>query len=423
MDALLLPTTILLVLGLCLRMSLGLLYGARGPSPDDGVYLLMRVLSWALLLTPAAVLVAMATQLAAVVLMLVVVEAFFELTLARRAAQRQGAWRLVAASRGDGPSASRALEFHHPRFTGIVGRSFRRLSKELAQGAPWLEALSRNHQALPREAPALAAMAEGASPADDAVLDESQDAAYAQVKQQILQRLGYLVLVGLWMAMVVAYVMIRVVPSYQEIFADFELELPERTNSFIAVAEALQSPPGLIILWIVLLLVVAMVLVAFCYLCDWPVLAPLVDRVTFSRHRAMVMRLLATALSAGKPVNEALAQLASGWGAYPSGVVRRRLAQARAGVEAGRPWPDALVKNYLITASDASVLRTAQDVGNAPWALRMLAARRLRLMAFRWSAGQHFVYTALIVLMGLFVLWFSVTMMVPLSDLVVSLSW
>lgn len=423
MDFLLLPTVMLLVLGLCLRMSLGMLYGARGPSPDDGVYLLMRILSWGLLLVPAATLAVMATNLLAIILLAVVVEAFFELTLARRAAQRRGAWRLVAASRGDGAAAGVSLEFHNPRFTGIVGRAFRRLSSDLAHGAPWQQALYQNRQALPREAPAFAAMAGDAHPADATDLDESHDAAYWEVKHQILQRIGYLLVVGMWMTAVVTFVMIRIVPSYQEIFEDFELELPETSTNFIAMANAIESPPGLILVLIILLLALASGLAAFCYLCDWPVLAPILDRVTFSRHRAMVMRLLATALAAGKPVNEALAQLASGWGAYPSGVVRRRLAGAREGVEAGRPWPDALVKNYLITAGDASVLRTAQDVGNAPWALRMLAARRLRLMAFRWSAGQHIVYTALILLLGLFVLWFGIAMIVPLSDMVVTLSW
>ncbi|MGI9455192.1 MAG: hypothetical protein ACR2NU_01440, partial [Aeoliella sp.] len=43
---LLLIPFILILLGLALRMGLGLWYGARGPGDDDGVYLLFRAVSW-----------------------------------------------------------------------------------------------------------------------------------------------------------------------------------------------------------------------------------------------------------------------------------------------------------------------------------------------------------------------------------------
>jgi type II secretory pathway component PulF len=141
-----------------------------------------------------------------------------------------------------------------------------------------------------------------------------------------------------------------------------------------------------------------------------------------SRHRAWVLRMLAAAFAQGKTVAGALGQLTGGWSAYPSPFVRRRLAATQRLVEAGHPWQEALLRSRLVAPSDVAVLTAAQEAGNLPWAMRMLADRKMRLTAFRWSIVQQIVFTIIVLAFGLFVLWVGVAMIIPLADLVENLS-
>ncbi len=177
----------LVLLCLCYRISMRLLYGARGPAVDDSIYLFMRIFSWGLLLAPAAVLAVVTVSVCiewgrtasmpgrgwvagpmastslliiltanwiTVLCLAVMLEAAFELVMRRRSVQRRAAWRQVAASLARGRSAIESLRFHEPRFTGIVGRWYRRLVADLERGAAWPTAIWENRRAFPREAPA-----------------------------------------------------------------------------------------------------------------------------------------------------------------------------------------------------------------------------------------------------------------------------
>lgn len=421
---LMLPCGALLLMGLALRMSLRLLYGARGPAPDDVLYLLTSILSWALLLVPSAMLIVLGANWLALILGFFVAEAIVESLVAKRAAQREGVWRLLLDSIAAKQLDAATLEIHSPRFSGVVGRWFRRLGADLEQGVPWRQALVQNRRALPREALAYAAITAGhAIDAQDIQrLDDDRDAVYAEVKQQIAQRLAYLSVIGFMMLAVLTFVMIKIIPAFQEIFEDFDLDLPAVTLALLAASDALGRTIGVIVAGILLWTAVGVMIVGFAYLCDIPILQPVVDRLTISRHRAQVMRLLAAAIARGRTISETLDVLTSSWGPYPSAMMRRKLLKASRYVDGGAEWQTALTQARVISRSEAAVLRTAQDVGNLPWTLRMLAARRLRVMAFRWGVWQHVVFTVMMLGIGLFVLWFAVAMIVPLSDLVVRLS-
>jgi type II secretory pathway component PulF len=91
-------------------------------------------------------------------------------------------------------------------------------------------------------------------------------------------------------------------------------------------------------------------------------------------------------------------------------------------VEAGQPWHEALERTRLIYKGDAGVLVAAQQAGNLPWAMRMLAGRKMRLTAFRWTIAQQILFTAIVLMFGLFVLWVGMSMLFPIADLIQNLS-
>src|SRR4029078_1272725 len=143
-------------------------------------------------------------------------------------------------------------------------------------------------------------------------------------------------------------------PDFQDVFQEFGLTLPRITTLFISLAGAPESLFAMAFVTLAALLALTGVVVGACYLCDFDVLRPIFDRLAFSRHRASVLRLLAAAIEQGKPMAAAVTQLTSGWSAYPSRLVRRRLASAGAEREAGQPWPEALRQHSLVSANDAA---------------------------------------------------------------------
>lgn len=431
------PASLTLVaLGLCLRLSLRLLYGARGPAADDGIYLMMRILGWGLFVLPMAVLSVGGANWLSLVLLAAVAEALFELLLARRAAQRQSVWRLIVGAIQARRSPVEALRLHQNRFTGLVGRWQRRLTRDLEQGVAWPLAIWKNRAATPRVAPAFAAMAASGAglenlPTD---FDDADDPVTQQMQQQTVQRFIYLGTVAAVLVAIAIFVLVKIVPSFQSIFEDFDLSLPSITVAMISLSLAVERVfgepvelwtgfeiPPMISLFI-FVLVPAVLVIGILYLCDIPVLQRLTDRLTLFRQRSRVMQLLAVAFDQGVTVDAALTQLCNGRTAYPSRVVRRRLAAARRAVLGGNEWQDALERAGLISRSDVVVLRSAQAAGNLPWALRLLAERKVRVAIFRWSLVQQIVFVALVLFFGFIVFWFAVAMLVPLSDLIISLT-
>lgn len=423
-PSLFLPSLTLLLLGIALRISLRLLYGARGPAPDDGVYLFMRTMSWALLVIPGVVFIVSTTHWASLLLLVVIFESGVELIVARRQAQRASVWKLLMMAVAGGQPLGWSLRFHQPRFRGIVGRAYRRLIADLEKGAPLAEAAWANRTALPREAPAyLGVLASSPTPALTAgQFAELEDAHVIELRQHVYQRTAYLATVSAIIVTVLAFVLIKIVPSYQMIFADFDTTVPVVTQGFINFAETVGLILGLPVIALFVLMLLSGSIIGILYLADIPVLRPLTDRLAFSHHRAHVLRLLAASFTQGVAVPEALANLADGRFGYPSELVRRRVFTAQQRVASGDEWQAALEQSALISENDAAVLRAAQQAGNLPWAMHMLADRKLRLMTFRWAATENILFTAVILLLGAVVFWYAVAMFVPLTRLIHNLS-
>jgi type II secretory pathway component PulF len=423
LNDIVITSLVLLTLGAALRTATRLLYGARGPAPDDIVHLMMRVLGWCLISAPLVVLAIGGINWLSLILIFAVGQALIELLLARRAAQRLSLWRLIVAAVGDRQPLADTLRVHQRRFSGIVGRALRRLIRNLDRGDAWPAAIRDNRRAVPREAPAFAAvMARGQTANRLLTADDFFDPLTQQMQQQAVQRFNYLATVALMMVGVLTFVMVSIVPSFQAIFEDFDLELPAITRSIIGFSNTLVGPLAPVLVLMGLILGVAVLIAFICELSDVPILTPATDRLWMFRHRARVMKLLAASIGQGATIDETLHHLCSGVGRYPSRAVRRRLVKARKLVISGGEWQASLEQAGLASASDVAVLRAAQAAGNLSWALRLMSERTVRIATFRWSIVHQFIFVALVLVLGLFVFWFAVAMIVPLADLINNLS-
>jgi protein transport protein HofC len=304
---------------------------------------------------------------------------------------------------------------------GLVGRATRRLTSDLECGTPLAIAVARHRAALPRET--LAYVAVGGALGDEAAalreLSRAEDTALAGLWRICIDRLIYLAGVLAVMTIVVAFVMIRIVPDLRAIFSEFNLPLPALTEVVVAASQLVVGPAGLLVALCVPPLVLCVAAVGLLYLCDIPVLQPLADYVFRARHRGHVLRLLAMAAERRRDFLPVLQRLSE---SYPSWLVRRSLERAAAAATAGDNWRDALRNVRLIRPAEHALLGTAQEVGNLAWALRAVALRGERLLAYRVAVLVQIAYPIAILMVGSLVGFFVVAMFVPLVELIHSLT-
>lgn len=411
----------LLVMGMGLRILLRLSYGARGPGVHDDFYTIVSAFSWFLIILALfpVVLVGIFSVVGLIVVMLVA-SILIDALLARRAALRRTSCSLLALAAGSGIEIGPSVVRVGTHDRGIVGRATRRLMRALERGMPLDGAIQRFSAALPREAPAYVAAGEVIGAEADALreLGSHEDAELAALWRMLFDRTVYLTAVVLMMIFTVTFLMIRILPEYEAIFADFGLQLPAITIVLVAMSNfAVQFWYlfALPLVWSVILAFVCSIL----YLCDLPVLNPLTDRLFRPRLTGHVLRILALTAEhrhSLAPVLERLSEV------FPAANVRRKLRPVAASVAGGADWRDALLRVRLIRASEHALLGTAQQAGNLPWALRLVARRGERRIVYRWTAALHVLFPLLVVALGSAVGMVVVGMFVPLVQLVEGLS-
>ena len=200
---------------------------------------------------------------------------------------------------------------------------------------------------------------------------------------------------------------------------DFDLELPKLTLLAVAVSNFTVSYLGGAIFLLIVGSLLAALVIGICYLCDVPVLRWLGDRVLRGRRTADVLRILAVSTEHREPLTTVLQRLAQ---VYPSRMLRRQLAPAAAAMNAGGDWRESLRTARFISPAEQSLLQTAEQAGNLPWALRTVAARQEKRIVYRLAAAVQVLYPIVIVLLGGLVAFFIVSLFVPLVKLVEGLS-
>jgi type II secretory pathway component PulF len=304
---------------------------------------------------------------------------------------------------------------------GIVGRAADRLFNALRSGTPLGVAVTQHPAALPSEAAAYLA----AGPTTEArlaalrELGRADQGELAAIWRAGVDRLSYLGAVLVIMAMVLTFLMIKIIPEYNQIFMEFDMELPAVTRLAIDLsafaARYLAAP---IFLGFVLFALSAAV-AGILYLCDVPVLAWFADWLFRGKRSADVLRILALATEHRQPLTDALYRMSR---VYPAASIRRKLRSAVAAVNDGADWRDALLQNRVVSRAECSLLRTAEQVGNLPWALREIAKRREKRIVYRLALGLQVVYPVVILLLGALVGLVVVSLFLPLVQLIKNLA-
>ncbi|PHR99746.1 MAG: hypothetical protein COA78_24610 [Blastopirellula sp.] len=214
------------------------------------------------------------------------------------------------------------------------------------------------------------------------------------------------------------FVMLKIVPTFKQIFDDFELELPAMTQLGMLSADAFATyfPFFILVLFpINCLLFFALVLFMLNYL-GW------IDYYPFGLRwlkgpvdSSKVLTLLACGIEKDIPLTDLLLSMGQYW---PKHRVAQMLKNAYHQISTGGDWLEALRKDRLITKNEAAVLRSAQEVGNLPWAMREVADSKLRRHAVRILPWTHVFVAGFVIVIGLQVGFFVIAMFLPLVDLI-----
>ena len=409
------PTLVLFGLGL--RMALRLTYGARGPEPGDPIHVFLNTASWVLIamgLVPAVV--GGTFTFVGGILGLLAITTLVEVLMHRRGTQRRSMSKMLALLVERGQQLDASALFAGQTMRGVVGRAAEKLLAALRRGAPLAEAVTAYPRALPREA--IAYVSAGRSmQAEAAALRElaAGDAGeLGSVWRACVDRISYLVFVLLIMVVVLTFIMIKVVPEFEQIFWEFDVELPQITLLAISFSDFftqyLAAPIGLTLAALIL----GAIVVGICYLSDVPVLRPWGDLLFRSRGTPHVLRILAVATDQRQPLDDVLDRLAR---VYPSAPLRSQLSRAAIAVREGSDWRDALLGARVVTKAEQGLLKTAERARNLPWALRQIARRREKRTVYRLVIALQVLYPLAILLFGAFVGFYVVSLFVPLVEL------
>ncbi len=233
-----------------------------------------------------------------------------------------------------------------------------------------------------------------------------------------LRQIGfYGTFVGVLFFLVLSFLMIKIVPSFNAIMDDFELESTEPLKLLVKITDALVQTGPLIPL---MLLFGVWLLKS-----EYPqrffrrrVLSRIFKPVARLRS-ANLLNLLAVAQQAGRPLPGAISTLAR---YHYDSLIRHKLLFVRNEVEQGTDLWTSLTTARLLSPAESRALTNSTSADSTVWTLRHLAAWKRNRVARRFDIYVEFLLPIVIVLMASVVLLTALATLTPLFKMVDNLS-
>ena len=327
-------------------------------------------------------------------------------------------WMMAMATEKSIPLAS-AVEAYAKEVGGVYGWRVFQLARLLDRGVPLLDALTRIPNLISRRFyPLLRTACESNDPARGfrhaAIVNDAQQGIWDNIGGKML----YVVSVLSFGIGVTSFIMLKIVPSFEKIFKDFGMSLPPATKALIGFAH------GMFYLWplVVVVLGGCFLLLIYCVYrnAGWTLFdLPGMKRLMRRQHTAAILETLAVAVEGNKTLLNAIRTLAE---FYPNRAVQKKLRLTLNDMTSGIDWHESLRLRGLISSADAALLMSAQRTGNLSWAMRESAEANLRRLSYTLQASAQAIFPFVVLTCGAFVMFFVVSLFMPLIYLIQRLS-
>ncbi|MBN2475803.1 MAG: type II secretion system F family protein [Pirellulales bacterium] len=405
-----------ILFGMAVLVGLRLVSDFSGSAGDDLSHLVLTVVGWVLLIVGgvAGFLVLLVSPLG-LVLWSIILLVIVEIVVRNRISQQYAfLWVLTVAAQRLVPLAPAIEAFARERWGSFAFRA-RRLAGMLSAGVPLPDGLQRSPGLVPGEVlPLIRVGYESGALATGLRQAVAARDFRRQLWLSLVGRILYVCGVAVFGTAILIFVMMKIVPSYERIFWDFEVELPAMTRALIELCGLFAEywfffSPLFMAIGFVLLHGV----LRYMGIVEWEL--PGISRLTRRLDTATILEALALAAERRRPLPDVVKSLA--W-SYPNPAIRRRLARVLEDLQAGAPWCESLHARDLIQCADLGILQAAERAGNLPWALREMADSNRRRLGYRLQALVQVLFPPLVIAMGMMVMFIVVSLFLPIITLI-----
>ena len=315
--------------------------------------------------------------------------------------------------------------------SGLASTYLRRISRLLAQGVPLSEAVAKGFRGCSSRTLSLIAAGERSGRLSSA-LDQAEGYLldrWRRGMQPGANALLYALVMFIATSLVVTFVMVAIIPKFEEIFKDFGARLPEVTIALINFSRwfAVGTPPG----WIPILIIVWIVLFLWARPRRWgtPRWAtqvadqvrwhtPGLHRLVFGRDMNVVLETMCQAVEAGMDLPSA-ARLAASLDVNVC--LRERVRWFSELLEGGVSVSNAAAQVGMGGCA-AVALANGQRTGRMVESLRFAADYHYAMVSRLWSVLRNLAVPAATLLVASFVAWVAEALFKPLISLIGAVS-
>jgi len=331
-----------------------------------------------------------------------------------RQAMQHSLLRLLAAGQHQNLDLSRLVGNLADEHRGRYRRLLRRLSRRLSEGTPLVNALEQTPDAL----------------SDQDVLSirfATQTGTLDRTYEQLLRRgaeqpeprgeMVYPIVLLVLTCLMLSYLAIYIFPDLEELYDEAGLALPAGFHRLLMFVRTIGDHFAVLAVVVVLLLTI--VGSAWFRKSCRRVLATRLSGNVAQVRTAELLRMLATATEAGRPMPAALSTLAR---YHFDSHVRGKLLFARNEVEQGTDVWSSLAAAKLLTQRESDAFGDLSTNESRTWAMRRLADQKQEQVALKSRRRVAAVEPALILTISAIVLWAAIAMFGSLSKLILSIS-
>jgi type IV pilus assembly protein PilC len=388
-------------------------------APPDELKTMLQIVSWTCIgIGVFGLQVHLAVQVAPVMWLITLVIIITSMVRYRIGELRSFLSCLAAAAERGIPLDQAAYAFSLERGDSLGSRA-ERLAHSLQNGVPISIALPQLWRRVPFDV--LLALRVGVVTGDLGLALKAISKPHDQTDhllRAILEKVLYLAALTCILFAIFSFTLLKIVPVFERMFMDFEIELPAMTTltiSFGNLAFKYWYVPAP--LFLLLLIMLAIGWLYYLYLL--PRNLPLINRLSRRWDAALIMRSLGLAVRQKLPFEGMIGLLAV---QYPSASVRTRLSKALQRMDRAEPWHTALWQAGLLHHAEAGLLSSAQRSGNLEWALNELADSAMRRLAYRIRIAMNIAFPTILLGYGIVLGFIVMSLFMPLVSLVMGLT-